>query len=114
MIQGLFRKNQDLVLVVGVIGILLILFTPIPPMLLDLLIIVNFALGLTILLLTFYVERPVAFSTFPSLLLVATLYRLALNVAATRLILTQASAGEVIDAIGAFAVQGSFVIGLVV
>lgn len=114
MIQGLFRKNQDLVLVIGVIGILLILFTPIPPMLLDLLIIVNFALGLTILLLTFYVERPVAFSTFPSLLLVATLYRLALNVAATRLILTQASAGEVIDAIGAFAVQGSFVIGLVV
>ena len=59
-------------------------------------------------------KKPVAFSTFPSLLLIATLYRLALNVAATRLILTDAHAGEVIGAIGTFAVQGSFVIGLVV
>lgn len=79
----LLSGNKDLLLVVGVIGILLILFTPIPPTLLDLLIIVNFALALTILLLTFYVGRPVEFSTFPSLLLVVTLYRLALNVAAT-------------------------------
>jgi flagellar biosynthesis protein FlhA len=71
-------------------------------------------LALTILLLTFYVGRPVEFSTFPSLLLVVTLYRLALNVAATRLILTGADAGEVIGAIGSFAVQGNFVIGLVV
>jgi len=114
MIKSFFGRNQDLALVGAVIAILLILFSPIPPVLLDLCIIVNFALGLTILLMTFYVEKPVAFSTFPSLLLMATLYRLALNVAATRLILTQAHAGEVIGAIGAFAVQGSFIIGLVV
>ncbi|MEO8114917.1 MAG: flagellar biosynthesis protein FlhA [Phenylobacterium sp.] len=114
MFRNILGKNQDLFLVVWVISILLILFSPIPPILLDLLIIVNFAFGLTILLLTFYVEKPVAFSTFPSLLLVATLYRLALNVAATRLILSQAQAGEVIGAIGGFAVRGSFVIGLVV
>jgi flagellar biosynthesis protein FlhA len=114
MPASLLSGNKDLLLVVGVIGILLILFTPIPPTLLDLLIIVNFALALTILLLTFYVGRPVEFSTFPSLLLVVTLYRLALNVAATRLILTGADAGEVIGAIGSFAVQGNFVIGLVV
>ncbi|KSB91854.1 flagellar biosynthesis protein FlhA [Caulobacter vibrioides] len=114
MLRNIFGRNQDLVLVFGIISILLILFSPIPPVLLDLLIIVNFAFGLTILLLTFYVEKPVAFSTFPALLLVATLYRLALNVAATRLILTDAHAGEVIGAIGGFAVQGSFVIGLVV
>jgi flagellar biosynthesis protein FlhA len=69
---------------------------------------------MTILLLTFYVDKPVTFSTFPSLLLVATLYRLALNVAATRLILTSGHAGDVIQSIGAFAVQGSFVVGLVV
>jgi flagellar biosynthesis protein FlhA len=112
--RGLFGRNQDLILVGGVIAILLILFSPIPPMLLDLCIIINFALGMTILLLTFYVDKPVTFSTFPSLLLVATLYRLALNVAATRLILSQAHAGEVIQAIGSYAVQGSFVIGLVV
>lgn len=114
MFRGLFGRIQDLVLVGAVIAILLILFAPIPPLLLDLGIIVNFALGLTILLLTFYVDKPVAFSTFPSLLLVATLYRLALNVAATRLILTQGHAGEVIQSIGEFAVQGSFVVGLVV
>jgi len=114
MFSAFFGKNQDLALALGVIGILLILFAPIPPVLLDLLIILNFALGLTILLLTFYVDRPVAFSTFPSLLLVATLFRLSLNVAATRLILTGANAGEVIGSIGSFAVRGNFVIGLVV
>jgi flagellar biosynthesis protein FlhA len=65
-------------------------------------------------LLTFYVTKPVEFSTFPSLLLVATLYRLSLNVAATRLILTGANAGHVIGSIGSYAVQGNFVIGLVV
>jgi len=114
MIKAFFSKNHDLVLIGGVIAILLILFSPIPPVLLDLLIIINFAFGMTIFLMTFYVDKPVSFSTFPSLLLVATLYRLSLNVAATRLILTQAHAGEVIGSIGAFAVQGSFVIGLVV
>ncbi|WP_322966408.1 flagellar biosynthesis protein FlhA [Sphingomonas fuzhouensis] len=106
--------NRDLALVVATIGILVILFAPIPPALLDLAIIANFGLGLTIMLLTFYVGKPVEFSTFPSLLLVATLYRLSLNVAATRLILTGGDAGAVIGSIGAFAVRGNFVIGLVV
>ncbi len=114
MFKGILKKNQDLFLVIWVISILLILFSTVPPFLIDLLIIVNFAFALTVLLLTFYVEKPVAFSTFPSLLLVATLYRLALNVAATRLILSQGQAGDVIGSIGAFAVRGSFVIGLVV
>ncbi len=112
--SSFFGRNSDLLLVGGVLAILLILFSPISPVLLDLFIIINFAFGLTILLLTFYVSKPVEFSTFPSLLLVVTLYRLALNVAATRLILTGADAGEVIGSIGAFAVQGNFVIGLVV
>ncbi|MDD3800113.1 MAG: FHIPEP family type III secretion protein, partial [Novosphingobium sp.] len=110
----LFDRNKDLVLVLGTVLILLILFSPIPPAMLDLAIIVNFGFGLTIMLLTFYVAKPVEFSTFPSLLLVATLYRLSLNVAATRLILTGADAGDVIEAIGSHAVQGNFVIGLVV
>jgi len=113
-IRRILGENHDLGLVIGVVTILLILFAPIPPAFLDLAIIANFALGLTILLLTFYVARPVSFSTFPSLLLVATLFRLSLNVAATRLILTGANAGQVIGSIGSFAVQGNFVIGLVV
>ncbi len=114
MLDKLSAKSKDLFLVIGTILILLILFSPIPPFLLDLAIIINFGLALTILLLTFYVAKPVEFSTFPSLLLVATLYRLSLNVAATRLILTGGDAGEVIGAIGDYAVQGSFIIGLVV
>ena len=107
-------KGSDLALVFMVVSILLILFTPIPSALLDLLILTNFAFALTILLLTFYVPRPVDFSTFPSLLLVATLFRLSLNVAATRLILSGAEAGQVIAAVGSFVVQGNFVIGLIV
>ncbi|AKM07981.1 flagellar biosynthesis protein FlhA [Pelagerythrobacter marensis] len=110
----LFDHNKDLLLVLGTILILLILFSPVPPALLDLAIIVNFGFALTIMLLTFYVRKPVEFSTFPSLLLVATLFRLSLNVAATRLILTDANAGHVIESIGDYAVQGNFVIGLVV
>ncbi|HYD38018.1 MAG TPA: flagellar biosynthesis protein FlhA [Allosphingosinicella sp.] len=113
LIQTL-RNNKDLALVIGMVLILMILFAPIPPAMLDLAIIVNFGFGLTILLLTFYVGKPVEFSTFPSLLLVATLFRLSLSVAATRLILTGADAGDVINSIGTFAVQGNFVIGLVV
>jgi flagellar biosynthesis protein FlhA len=108
------RNHSDLALVFAVVVILLLLFTPIPAAALDLFIIVNFAFAFTILLLTFYVARPVDFSTFPSLLLIATLFRLSLNIAATRLILSGAEAGQVIGAIGEFVVQGNFVIGLIV
>ncbi|MEI9851964.1 MAG: flagellar biosynthesis protein FlhA [Sphingomonas sp.] len=114
MIEKMLRSQKDLALVFATIAILVILFVPIPPALLDLAIILNFGFALAIMLLTFYVAKPVEFSTFPSLLLVATLYRLSLNVAATRLILTSGDAGDVIGSIGTFAVQGNFVIGLVV
>src|ERR1700755_1016573 len=93
-------KHTDLVLVAAMAGILLVLFTPIPAMLLDLLLILNVSFGLLILLLTFYVARPLQFSTFPSLLLIATLFRLSLNVGATRLILSDGNAGRVIASIG--------------
>lgn len=114
MFGQMLNNQKDLALVLATIAILFILFVPIPPAALDFAIIVNFGLGLTIMMLTFYVGKPVEFSTFPSLLLVATLYRLSLNVAATRLILTGGDAGDVINSIGKFAVQGNFVVGLVV
>ncbi|MEM9584745.1 MAG: flagellar biosynthesis protein FlhA [Pseudomonadota bacterium] len=114
MFKSVLQANRDLALVIGMVLILIVLFSPIPPVLLDLAIIMNFGLALTILLLTFYVKKPVDFSTFPSLLLIATLYRLAMNVAATRLILSGADAGEVIGSIGSFAVGGNFIVGLVV
>ncbi len=114
MLRRFFDSNKDMALILGTLIIVLIMFSPIPPALLDLAIIINFGLAFTILLLTFYVFKPVEFSTFPSLLLIATLYRLSLNVAATRLILTEADAGQVIGSIGSYAVQGNFVIGFMV
>jgi flagellar biosynthesis protein FlhA len=106
--------RSDIALVVAVMGVLAVLFAPIPAGLLDFLILANVGFAFLLLLLTFYVPRPVDFSTFPSLLLVATLFRLALNVAATRLILTSGDAGRVISAIGSYVVGGNYVIGLIV
>ncbi|ROH85892.1 flagellar biosynthesis protein FlhA [Pseudomethylobacillus aquaticus] len=112
--RKVFGNNSDLFLVVGMLGILLILFTPIPSKLLDFLLLLNLSFALVILLLTFYVEKPVDFSTFPPMLLIATLFRLSLNIAATRLILSDGDAGKVIGAIGSHVVQSNYVIGLVV
>jgi flagellar biosynthesis protein FlhA len=109
-----FGRHTDIVLVLMVVGVMTILFAPIPSGLLDLLILTNVSFALLLLLLTFYMARPVDFSTFPSLLLIATLFRLALNVAATRLILSDADAGHVIGAVGSFVVGGNYVIGLIV
>lgn len=117
MMENLRRTlgtQGDLVLVLSLVGILIVLFTPIPTQLLDFLIIINFSFALLVLLLTFYMGKPLEFSTFPSLLLIATLFRLSLNVAATRLILSNADAGKVIGAVGSYVVGGNYVIGLIV
>ena len=113
-LRRIFNKNADLVLALLVMGILTVLFVPIPSALLDFLVLTNVSFALLILLLTFYIARPVEFSTFPSLLLIATLFRLSLNVAATRLILSDADAGRVIAAIGSYVVGGNYVIGMIV
>ena len=110
----LWSGKRDLALVLGMLGILIILFMPIPPALLDFLLILNLSLALLVLLITFFTETPLSFSTFPSLLLITTLFRLALNISATRLILGHGEAGRVIHAIGAYVVGGNYVIGLVV
>lgn len=113
--MNFFKEGKsELILVLGVVAILMLLFVPIPPSLLDLLLLTNFSLALIILLLTFYTDRPLSFSTFPSLILIATLFRLGLNVSSTRLILNDASAGQVIGTIGDFVVGGNYVVGLVV
>jgi flagellar biosynthesis protein FlhA len=113
-LRSMFNNNTDMVLVLLVVGILTVLFVPVPSALLDFLILANVSFAMLILLLTFYIARPVEFSTFPSLLLIATLFRLSLNVAATRLILSDAEAGRVIAAIGAYVVGGNYVIGMIV
>ena len=114
LMSQLWSGKRDLVLVALMIGILMVLFTPIPSAFLDFLLVINITLALLILLATFFTETPLKFSTFPTILLLATLFRLALNVSATRLILEGADAGRVINAIGSFMVGGNYIVGLVV
>ncbi|MET3448236.1 flagellar biosynthesis protein FlhA [Ralstonia sp. 1138] len=114
LLKRFFGANSDMAMVVLILGVLVVLFAPIPSGVLDFLILTNVSFAFLILLLTFYMARPVEFSTFPSLLLIATLFRLSLNVAATRLILSDGNAGRVIAAIGSYVVGGNYVIGLIV
>src|SRR5215467_12216975 len=102
---------------VAVVGILGVAMAPLPSMMFDLLIGMSLCLAALTFLVAFYVERPTEFSSFPSLLLFVTLFRLALNVASTRLILTgndSHAAGAVIAAFGQFVIRGNFVVGAVV
>jgi len=98
-------------LVVGVVGMMIV---PLPTWLLDVLIAANLSLAVLLLLTAFFVRKPLAFGAFPTVLLVTTLFRLALNVSSTRLILLQADAGDVIAAFGEFVVSGSYIVGAVV
>ncbi|MFI5085901.1 MAG: FHIPEP family type III secretion protein, partial [Actinomycetales bacterium] len=108
------RNFSKLAVPVGVVGVILLLIIPIPAPLLDVLIIVNISLALVTLLTTMFVQKPLDFSVFPSLLLVATLFRLGLNVSSTRLVLGQAHAGAVIQAFGQVTVGGNLIIGAVI
>ena len=99
---------------IGIVGIVLLLVVPVPAPLLDFLIVCNILLALLVLLTSMFVKKPLDFSVFPSLLLVATLFRLGLNVASTRLVLGAGYAGQVIEAFGKVTVGGSMIIGAVV
>ncbi len=107
-------RQSDIVLAAAVVGIVAIMLIPLPPALLDILQVVNIATALMILLVSMYILEPLEFSVFPSLLLITTLFRLALNISATRLILLTGAAGKVIDAFGGFVVGGNYVVGVVV
>jgi len=107
-------NQTDVLTAVGLIGLIGIMIVPLPPALLDILLTLNIALSLTIMLVAMYVSEPLEFSVFPSLLLVATLFRLALNISSTRLILLYAHAGHVIDSFGQFVVGGDLIVGLII
>ncbi len=108
------RTASAIAVPLGVVAIIMLLVVPIPAWLLDVLITVNILFALVILLTTMFAKRSLDFSVFPSLLLIATLFRLGLNVASTRLVLGEGQAGAVIHAFGSVAVGGSMVIGAVV
>lgn len=107
-------SRSDIVLALGVIGIIGVLIIPIPTVLLDFALAFNITFSMVVLLTTLYVTRPLDLSVFPGMLLIVTLMRLALNVASTRLILGKGYAGEVINSFGHFVVQGNYVVGFIV
>lgn len=118
-ILGALLQRSDIALALVVLTILVVLIVPLPPVLLDLFLAVSIILSVLILMTSLFIEEPLEFSAFPTVLLIATMLRLALNLASTRLILANGhtgtgAAGHVIEAFGNFVMQGNFVIGLVV
>lgn len=112
-------ERTDIIVPIAVLGIVLAMIVPLPSLLIDLLISANISVSVVVLLVAMYISRPVEFSVFPTTLLLLTLFRLALNISSSRLILMDgnrgtAAAGHVIEAFGNFVVGGSFVIGLVI
>lgn len=103
------------VVIVFIIALILLIIIPLPPWLLDMMFIINIALSLIVLLTTMYIKEPLEFSIFPSLLLITTIFRLALNISSTRQILTNGGdAGNIIKAFGEFVLQGNAVVGFII
>src|SRR6201997_3440850 len=107
-------KHTDLVAAVAVVVVVTMLIIPLPSMLLDLFITINISTGLAVVTARMSLKKPLDFAAFPSVLLLTTMFRLAINVSVTRLILTKGDAGSVVKAFGHFVVGGSVVIGLVI
>jgi flagellar biosynthesis protein FlhA len=116
---GSAMRRADIIFAFAIVGILMVLIIPMPPMLLDFLLGISITLSVLILMTVLFVEKPLGLSSFPTILLIATLLRLALNVATTRLILTNGqdgtdAAGEVIEAFGNFAMGGQIAVGIII
>ena len=118
-VPALLNRHSGVLVAAGVMSIVFLMIIPLPPPLLDLLLALNISFSVLIFLLAIYTERPLDFSMFPSVLLIATLFRLALNISSTRLILTRGDqgiegAGKIIAAFGSFVVGGNFVVGIII
>jgi flagellar biosynthesis protein FlhA len=116
---GRALRQSDVLMALGVIAILVVLILPLPPILLDLLLALSIMFSVLVLLTALFIEKPLDFSAFPTVLLIATMLRLSLNLASTRLILAHGhegpdAAGGVIEAFGGFIMQGNYVIGIIV
>ena len=111
---GRILRQSDLMVALGIVTIVLMMIVPIPHVLLDMFITMNVAAALTIVLISVYAQRALDFSAFPTLLLITTLFRLAINISVTRLILLDGDAGSVVRTFGGFVIGGQIVVGLVV
>ena len=120
MIQRLARAlvylsgRTDLIVAILMLVAIIMIIIPLPTWLVDGLIAINISVSMLILLVVFYIARPVEFSSFPSVILIATLFRLAITITTSRLILLQADAGEIVSAFGNFVIGGDIAVGLVV
>jgi flagellar biosynthesis protein FlhA len=117
-LSDLFKRG-DIALAIGVMTILVVLILPLPAVVLDMFLAISIILSVLILMTALFIHTPLEFSSFPTILLIATMLRLALNLASTRLILSRghegtAAAGHVIEAFGNFVMSGNFVIGIIV
>src|SRR4051812_10891216 len=112
------HANRGMILPLALITLLMVILVPLPTFMLDFLLVVNITLSVIILVTTIYVKSPLEFAVFPSLLLAVTLFRLVLNVATTRLILTGGSgihaAGEVVMTFSQFVTRGSMAVGIII
>ncbi len=108
------QHQSDLLIAAGIVAILALLIIPISPTVLDFMLAVNITFSVLILMVALYIRSPLDMSIFPTILLVATLFRLGLNVASTRLILSEATAGRIIQAFGDFVISGNYIVGLII
>lgn len=112
--ESVFARYSDLVLVAGVVAIVALMILPLPAFAIDVLVATSISFGLGLLLIGIYIGSPLEFSVFPSVLLMTTLFRLALSIATTRMILLEGHAGHIIDTFGKVVAGGNLVVGLVV
>ncbi|BCZ48581.1 flagellar biosynthesis protein FlhA [Clostridium gelidum] len=108
------KDNLDVIVAVGVIVIVLMIIIPLPKQVIDVLLALNITISIVIILITMFTTSVLQLSVFPTLLLVTTLFRLALNISSTRLILSDADAGTIITAFGNFVIRGNYVVGIVI
>lgn len=111
---GLLLKEKDLTVALMLIGVIALMIVPLPPVMLDILLTLMIAVALILMMISMYIENVLDLSVFPGLLLIITLYRLGLNVATTRLILTEGEAGSVIHTFGYFVTRGNMVVGTII
>ena len=107
-------QNNDILLAIGLVIVVAMMLIPLPSQILDVLLTLNISLSVIILLVCLYTTEPLKYSSFPTILLVSTLFRLGLNVSSTRLILLHGHAGNVIDAFGKFVIGGNYVVGIII
>jgi len=113
IIKNTFR-NKDILLAGGILVIIGFLVVPLPPMMLDIFLALSLGISVLILILAVYIRTPLDFSSFPTVLLITTLFRLGLSIASTRLILSSGNPGQIIEAFGTYVIGGNYVVGIII